>query len=1000
MRAREHSPLPVATDGEAANPGPRLRRRGPRSAAAQERRRFRNDGRRFWEPESFTIWHCNIRGWLTHNAELAARIRLESQRPAVVCLNETLLDKSVGAVHLEGYALIGRRDRCDGRRGGGVMVFAREDHAAAVTLSFVSGEAERIWCILHSGRGPLGLCSWYRPPSPGELGTIESFQRELQSQMQFSTGSIIVGDFNVHSNRWLHFSNGESAEGRALADACADWGMRQLVRSPARGPYLLDLALTDVEGASSAVLPGISDHQIVCTTVDLAVPVEERFERTVWNYRDADWQGLQDSLRQAAAASGLGLQRTCPDEAAAQLTASLLEIAGRHIGTRSLVARSSSHPWLSKRALAAVSAKREASGTPAAEAVAARCSAVLLEERQAHTVRTRSQLARAGRGSKRWWSLVAQLSHRAQRASAIPALRTPEGTWLFDAREKAEHLAAAFAEKSTLPEPAQIDEYPISTLGDCAQMPLPAVPDTDAAVRVLRALALKSATGPDGISTRLLRECAEELALPVCHILEQIIHAGKWPSLWREHWLVPIHKRKSVFAATNYRGIHLTAQLSKVVERLLQKMYAPFFADTVIYGPNQFAYSKGRGARDAMALMVLTWLCGFDRKKKYLVYCSDVAGAFDRVNRERLEAKLAAKGVHPKLCAVFGSWLQERRSVVVVAGAQSAGRELLDMVFQGTVTGPPLWNVFYEDSRTPVRNSGYTEVVYADDLNAFKEYPLSAQTETMLAGGRDCQRQLHAWGRSNQVQFDPSKESTHVLSRRDGDGTTFRILGVAFDSKLTMSDAARDVTLAARWRVATVLRARRYLAVEELVATYKGQVLSYIEYRTPALYHAADTILQPLDKVQESFLREIGISETDAILYLNLAPLSPRRDLAMLGVIHRTMLKKGPEHFEEFFVLDDSAPRGRTRSGERRHSRHLADLRQANFSEQIRRSALGLIPVYNLLPADIVALPTVAAFQSALQRLLKIAAAAGRPGWQSLFSPRVPTYRHPLRHIV
>ena len=36
------------------------------------------------------------------------------------------------------------------------------------------------------------------------------------------------------------------------------------------------------------------------------------------------------------------------------------------------------------------------------------------------------------------------------------------------------------------------------------------------------------------------------------------------------------------------------------------------------------------------------------------------------------------------------------------------------MVFQGTVLGPSLWNVMYEDTRIPMNQQRYTEVVYAD----------------------------------------------------------------------------------------------------------------------------------------------------------------------------------------------------------------------------------------------------------------------------------------------
>ena len=67
--------------------------------------------------ELIHILHYNIRGWTSHNAELASMIRLLDHKPLLVCLNlnETFLDKGSGDIELEGYVLLGQRDRCDGR---------------------------------------------------------------------------------------------------------------------------------------------------------------------------------------------------------------------------------------------------------------------------------------------------------------------------------------------------------------------------------------------------------------------------------------------------------------------------------------------------------------------------------------------------------------------------------------------------------------------------------------------------------------------------------------------------------------------------------------------------------------------------------------------------------------------------------------------------------------------------------------------------------------------
>ena len=85
------------------------------------------------------------------------------------------------------------------------------------------------------------------------------------------------------------------------------------------------------------------------------------------------------------------------------------------------------------------------------------------------------------------------------------------------------------------------------------------------------------------------------------------------------------------------------------------------------------------------------------------LYCSDVSGAFDKVCSERLLQKLELYGVRGKVLAFLRSWLADRVAVVVLSGAQSENASLQNMVFQGTVLGPPLWNTFFADVATVVQ---------------------------------------------------------------------------------------------------------------------------------------------------------------------------------------------------------------------------------------------------------------------------------------------------------
>ena len=127
---------------------------------------------------------------------------------------------------------------------------------------------------------------------------------------------------------------------------------------------------------------------------------------------------------------------------------------------------------------------------------------------------------------------------------------------------------------------------------------------------------------------------------------------------------------------------------------------------------------------------------------------------------------------------VIASWLRQRTAHVIVGGAQSNPMKLLNQVFQGTVWGPPLWNLFFEDARLCLEVIHFAVMVFADDLNAFKQFPNSVDNGSIMSELETAQNSLHQWGRANRVCFDAGKESSHVLSHREPAGGNFKILGV------------------------------------------------------------------------------------------------------------------------------------------------------------------------------------------------------------------------------
>ena len=294
------------------------------------------------------------------------------------------------------------------------------------------------------------------------------------------------------------------------------------------------------------------------------------------------------------------------------------------------------------------------------------------------------------------------------------------------------------------------------------------------------------------------------------------------------------------------------------------------------------------------------------------------------------------------------------------------------------------WNLFFQDCDLAVASTGHSSAFFADDLHAYKVYERTTSLDAITQDCENCRVSVHRWGEANQVVFDGDKESVHVLSQHSGVASSFKFLGCVLDSRLQMQELITDLTTNCNWKIASILRVRRFHSTLDLINLYKAQILGYIEYRTGALYHAGACHLEPLDLLQTKFLHSIGVSIADALLTYNLAPLGTRRDMALLGLIHKCAIGGGPPHFKQFF----SRAAGTTML--------LNPYSQPPFvfgpfrrtSALLTNSAVGLIPVYNSLAEFQRRAETVPDFQGYLQEYIKSQCRIGLVRWDKSLCPR------------
>ena len=94
----------------------------------------------------------------------------------------------------------------------------------------------------------------------------------------------------------------------------------------------------------------------------------------------------------------------------------------------------------------------------------------------------------------------------------------------------------------------------------------------------------------------------------------------------------------------NYRGVHLTAILAKTAERCIGQRLISHLQRRA-FGEYQWAFTPKLSSRDLVTALVMTWILAIAMGKKIAAYLSDITGAFDRVSKDYLMAKLYAAGV-------------------------------------------------------------------------------------------------------------------------------------------------------------------------------------------------------------------------------------------------------------------------------------------------------------------------------------------------------------------
>ena len=882
------------------SPHPHVRRRAQRRPSCQ-----------------LTVVSANVRGLRTNVGDLSHNFVLR-QSADIVAVTETWLSDEVEPTfgRISGYSRWVRKDR-ENRAGGGVAACFKDGLQTQELEVAVPHQTEALFFrVVLADKSGLLLCVMYRPPRQGRA-PLDFLTEELDILLQRHKCShvMIVGDLNPHM------------EQDAYNNLLAVQGLANHVTFPTheRGG-MLDPVVTDIPETSihcQQLGPvGSSDHFAVLSRVELQTAREESIPRTIWLWDRADWPSMKQDMTNT---DWEALLVGDADAMASALTTRLLALQQMHVPCRNYLSRPGDPAWFGFRCRASAEEKYAAwmrykrrpslrNKTLHREACKKMISTCRWARNQLREDRRR-KLSGPGVGNKTWWSLVKEQQGACHR-EALPPLTRQDGSTATSSIDKATLLAEFFTNKMKVNDPSR----PAPQLTQETDRNVTTVLVTEEQVeRLLGAVNVNKATGPDDVSPRLLKHCARELTAPLTTVFTSCLSQNKWPTLWKEARVVPVHKKNSRSEPSNYRPISLLSVVGKVLEQIVTDVICQHLSDNHLLSDKQFGFRPGRSTADLLLLLSKDWQDALEEGLDTLVVALDIAGAFDRVWHAGLVEKLRAKGIQGDLLMLLQDYLQDRTLQVVVNGQSSKPSPVRASVPQGSVLGPVLWNIYVDDLLQQLSSV----TAYADDCTLSRSYcrPDSRRAVTEL---NKQLRMVEQWGELWQVNFAPEKTQAMVISRSPGASYAvsghlrfggkclplqdhIKILGVSVDRNLRFDHHIAGIARQTSLRVSALRRVADTLDPRGILTLYKAQIRPCMEYGALTWMSSAATHMQRLDAVQRRALRLVASGENQQ----HAAPvtsLEHRRDVSALVVCHKTQVQR-VSHLDPLRLLPHTVQR-------------------------------------------------------------------------------------------